>query len=405
MKISLILVLATLQISCGGTSFDISKHRPAPQPNPQANPVPDVCGPAEQKSQISNGDNWQSVRADEFADAGHGCSTLETVTKPRVVGYLPGYKGLRESIKKIDLSNVSHLNLSFANPNANGEFMLNDNLLCMSGLSTEQVNGVEIHEVVKRAHQAGVKVLMSVGGGVIPQCSGDWHRLLQPENRLLLVNKLVSLMTDFELDGLDIDLEGILLTQIDNAGNYTPFIQTLSAQLKPQGKLLTSATASYVGGMIPISSIPYFDFVNIMSYDAIGPSWGQAGSEHSTYQQAVQDVQLWLDRGLTKQQLVLGLPFYGYGFGQYQSDFAIKDLIALYGSDILQQDVIGNLCAGCDYITYNGISTLNAKTELALKLGSGVMIWELTHDLNNSSSILATIAQQVSSAKSQSVME
>ncbi len=157
--------------------------------------------------------------------------------------------------------------------------------------------------------------------------------------------------------------------------------------------------------MIPVSSIPHFDFVNIMSYYAIGPSCGQADSEHFTYQQAVQDVQLWLDRGLTKQQLVLGLPFYGCSFGQYQSDYAIKDVVAPYGSDILQQDVIGNLCAGCDCITYNGISALNAKTELALKLGSGVMIWELTHDLSHSSSILATIAQQVSSAKSQSVME
>ena len=463
MKISLILV--TLLIACGGTSSDMSHQRSAPQPSPQSNPVPEVCGPVEQKSDMIQGSQWQLVWADEFdskAIDGSKCQyetncagggnnelqcyveddanafiaerqlhivalnqavtgdsgwfgnsgnvvsrgyssarlhTLETATKPRVVGYLPGYKGLTESIKNVDLHNLTHLNLSFANPNAEGDFLLNENLLCMPGYSTEHVKGDEIREVVERAHQAGVQVLMSLAGGVIPSCSGDWHRLLQSENRPQLVSKLINLMTDLNLDGLDIDLEGILLTQIDNAGNYTPFIQALSAQLKPQGKLLTSATASYEGGMIPIDSISYFDFVNIMSYDAIGPSWGQAGIEHSTYQQAVQDVQLWLHRGLTKQQLVLGLPFYGYGFGQYRSDYAIKDLVALYGSDILQQDVMGNLCAGCDYITYNGLVTLQAKTELALKHGSGVMIWELSHDSSRTSNILATIASQVAAPK------
>lgn len=337
--------------------------------------------------------------------AEHNCAAMDNSGPMRVVGYLPGYKGLVESIKQVDLHNVTHLNLSFANPDISGDFIHNDDLLCMPGNRSGQVSGNEIREVVTRAHNAGAKVLMSVGGGVIPQCSGNWHELLQGPVRKQLVDKLIALVKQFNLDGLDIDLEGILLTQIDNAGNYTPFIQALSAELKAQGKLLTSATASYVGGMIPVSSIPYFDFVNIMAYDAIGPSWGQAGSEHATYQQAAQDVQLWLDRGLTKNQLVLGLPFYAYGFGEYQSDYAIKDLVALYGEDVLQQDVIGNLCAGCSYITYNGINTLRRKTELAVEQGSGVMIWELSHDLSGASSILANLAHQVSLANKQTATE
>src|SRR3546814_8636879 len=88
--------------------------------------------------------------------------------------------------------------------------------------------------------------------------------------------------------------------------------------MKARGKLLTCATASYEGGMIPQSSIAYFDLINVMSYDAIGPSWGEAGAEHSSYAMAVRDLDLWLARGVARERLVLGVPFYGYGFGGAQ---------------------------------------------------------------------------------------
>ena len=114
----------------------------------------------------------------------------------------------------------------------------------------------------------------------------------------------------------------------DREGHYTPFIAELSKALKARGKLLTVATASYEGGMIPVSSIPYFDLVMPMSYDAIGPSWGEAGSEHSTYAQAQRDLDLWLKRGVAPERLALGLPFYGYGFSSYDADYAFADLIA-----------------------------------------------------------------------------
>ena len=331
-------------------------------------------------------------KSDKSRCSQSSCSPDESM---RVIGYLPGYKGLAESLAKIELSYVSHLNLAFANPDKQGNFMDNGSLLCMPSDSDQQVSTAEIQQVVKRAHAAGVKVLMSVAGGVLPACAGDWDHLLRADKRKHMVNNLVALVTELNLDGLDIDIEGRLLTQIDREANYTPFIQALSAALKPQGKLLSSATASYEGGMIPISSIPYFDFVNIMSYDAIGPSWGKAGSEHASYQQAEHDIQLWLKRGLTKQQLVLGVPFYGYGFGQYQRDYTLYDIVSAFGEEKLQQDVIGNLCNQCSYITYNGIPTLLAKTDLARTHGSGVMIWELSQDLKGDASVLALIKQHL----------
>lgn len=205
----------------------------------------------------------------------------------KVIGYIASFTDMKAAIDKTDLSKLTHINLSFTNPNAEGKLVNGSEMTCMPGRSGGNVSVAEVRYVIDKAQAAGVKVLASVAGGVIPGCSGNWETLLQPANRQTTVDNLIAFMEEFGLDGLDIDIEGVLLTNIDNAGNYTPFIQALSAQLIARQKLLICATASYVGGMIPVSSIPYFDFVNIMAYDAIGPSWGPAGAQHSPYSLAV----------------------------------------------------------------------------------------------------------------------
>lgn len=320
----------------------------------------------------------------------------------KVIGYIASFTDMKAAIDKTDLSKLTHINLSFTNPNAQGELVDSDIMACMPGMVGGNVSVADVRYVIDKAQAAGVQVLASVAGGVIPACSGNWETLLQPANRQALVDNLIAFMEAFGLDGIDVDIEGVLLTNIDNAGNYTPFIQALSAQLVARQKLLTCATASYVGGMIPVSSIPYFDFVNIMSYDAIGPSWGQSGTQHSTYSMAVDHVTLWKNRGLTKEQLVLGVPFYGYGFGSYQSDYTYASILAEFGADAATKDLIGSACAGCNYITYNGAVTIKAKTQLGLEQGSGIMIWELSQDVAGANSLLKVIDDEINLSSSNS---
>ncbi|RYZ83785.1 MAG: glycosyl hydrolase family 18 [Moraxellaceae bacterium] len=315
-----------------------------------------------QKSRIVKIDNVKkhiSILYGLAAALSLGFCSNATYAETKVIGYIPSYKGLQSVANKTDFTKLTHLNLSFLNPNSSGAITSGGNPVCMEGGSAS-----ELQYVVQKAHANNVKVLVSLAGGVIPGCSGNWEILLQPVNRQTLVNNLVQFVNDFNLDGIDVDLEGVILTNIDNVGNYTPFIQALSSVLKPAGKLLTSATASYNGGMVPTSSLPYFDFVNIMSYDAIGPGWGTPGIEHSSYDQAVANINTWKARGLTKDKLVLGVPFYGYGFGNYGGSYSIADIINQYGVNSAQQDVIGNVCVGCSYITYNGLPTIRNKTRL-----------------------------------------
>lgn len=304
---------------------------------------------------------------------------LSIAAEPVVIGYAAVFKGLDASLGH-DVARYTHINLAFANPDPRGALVEGDALACMPAGDGAMLSRKALREAVAKLQAKGVKVSVSVAGGVIPQCSGEWAALLAPEMRGRTVANLVALVDEAGLDGLDIDIEGVILTAIDKAGNYTPFIAELSAALRKRGKLLTCATASYEGGMIPVASIPYFDFVNIMSYDAIGPTWGPAGAEHSPYDAAARDMALWRERGVPRERLVLGVPFYGYGFGGLQANWSYKDIAERYGEDAQHGDVIGKACDGCAYITFNTPHTIRRKAELAAEEGAGVMVWEISQD-------------------------
>lgn len=299
---------------------------------------------------------------------------------PVMVGYFPAFKGIETGLATTAIGHYTHINIAFANPDASGALAKGGVMTCMSGGKNDAVTVAELRETVVRLRAGGAKVLLSVAGGSIPGCSGDWATLLGSDARATVLTELISIVDAAGLDGIDIDIEGELLTAIDRQGNYTPFIAALSKALKRKGKLLTVATASYEGGMIPVGSVRYFDLVMPMSYDMIGPSWGQPGAEHSTYAQAERDVALWLARGVRPERLVLGVPFYGYGFGTLKPGGGFNALFATHGDAALTSDIIGRACAGCDYVTFNSPATLKRKAELARSRAGGIMVWEITQD-------------------------
>ncbi len=303
----------------------------------------------------------------------------QAAERPVFVGYFPAFKGLAR-IAATPIEHYTHINIAFANPDASGALVRDGKMTCMSGGANGAVTVAELRDSAAKLRTRGAKVLLSTAGGVIPGCSGDWAALMAGPAKETLLADLIAVVDAAGLDGVDIDIEGALLTKIDQAGNYTPFIAALSGALKAKGKLLTVATASYEGGMIPVDSIRYFDLVMPMSYDMIGPSWGQPGAEHSTYAQAEIDVALWLARGVAPERLALGVPFYGYGFGKVAPGGGFNQLFAAHGDAVLTADLIGNACAGCDYITFNSPATLRRKAELARRRAGGVMVWEMTQD-------------------------
>jgi chitinase len=307
-----------------------------------------------------------------------------------VVGYIAAFKGFDREVQQPGIAKYTHLIVAFVNPTPSGEVVGTGALACAPAVNEKasaMIPDAQLRALVAAAHRRGTKVIASLGGAVIPRCGGDWGQLLQPQSRERLISNLVGMVDRYELDGLDVDLEGDLMTQIDKAGNYMPFVQALSEALHARSKMLTAATGSYPGGMVPDVALPLFDLIGIMSYDQVGPTWGTPGGEHSTYAQAETDLALWIRKGVPATKLALGMPFYGRGFGSFRAGWSLADIASEFGKRQLGSDVAGQRCAGCSYVTYNGLPTLERKAELAGAWGAGVMVWEVGQDLPDGSAI------------------
>lgn len=54
----------------------------------------------------------------------------------KVIGYIPSYKHMPSVIDRTDLSKITHINISFLNPNSSGAITSGGNPVCMVVLAT-----------------------------------------------------------------------------------------------------------------------------------------------------------------------------------------------------------------------------------------------------------------------------
>lgn len=290
----------------------------------------------------------------------------------KVVGYYLLNSALNDTIyadsSYLFLDKITHLNIAFINPDSTGNFK----------------QDLTIDTLIEKAHRKKVKVLASIaGGGRHPYYSF----LLSNNKRKFFINNLMALVFKYNLDGIDVDLEG---SDIDS--NYENFVIELAASLKPLNKLVTAAIATAYKDQLSDRALKQFNFVNVMSYDRTGPWRPDKPGNHSPYTMALEDLDYWHKiRLLPKEKLVLGLPFYGYGFGNLNSPVISMDYkqVAAINKDNRSQDTL--TLPGNVMFYYNNISTIRKKTELAMKKASGVMIWQLSGDTAGENSLLNTI--------------
>ena len=98
------------------------------------------------------------------------------------IGYLPAFKGLADAVRRADFRNYTHVDLAFVNPGPSGKIMMDGVLVCAPAGSGSMVTDEALREVVRKAHEAGAKILVSIGGGTVPACGGDWAELARPED-------------------------------------------------------------------------------------------------------------------------------------------------------------------------------------------------------------------------------
>jgi len=292
---------------------------------------------------------------------------------PVIEGYLPSHRGLEASLATTRVRPYSDIALSFINPDAQGRFINANALACMTDRMLTPIPGQTLRDAVATIHVAHARAIGALAGALPPACTGDWAALVAPPRRAATVAALVALTDAYGLDGLDVDIEDTLLARLIKSGDYTPFVTALSRALHAHHKTLSGTTASYVGGMIPLGALPAFDRVEVMAYDNNVP-----GEEEASLTQFRSDLYLWLGRGVPRDKLVMGLPFYGRGYGSYNSTYTYRDLVAKLGAP--SGDLVGQMCATCSYVTLNGPTTIAQKTALATEKAGGVMVWEMSED-------------------------
>ncbi len=293
--------------------------------------------------------------------------TLPAQEDFKVVGYLPYYRfGFSD---QINFQQLTHLNIAFANPLMNGQL---------------EVGGQDIAPIVDIARSHGLTVLISMGGGLTQEWREAWRSLMEPPNRTGFIHTIMEFVRDHELDGVDMDLEGGDVTYL-----YSPFVLELRDSLSAEGKLLTAALPGISRDAdITDAALAAFDWVNMMVYNLTGPWAPNNPGPHSPFEFAVSSINHWFGQGVPPEKLTLGVPFYGW-------DFSANPVASFTYRTIVAQDPANAYADQAGLAYYNGIPTIQRKTELAMNLVSGVMIWEIGQDAYTEYSLLNAIYETV----------
>ena len=221
-----------------------------------------------------------------------------SVAQKKVIAYVPNWVDLNSFSSSIQYSKLTHINIAFENPDANGYLSFN------SGSNT----------IINAAHAQNVKVFVSLGGGAVSEGGAirdNYFNLITSSNRTAFIQKIYDYVVAHNFDGVDVDLEGPAIN-----GDYGAFVIALANKLHANGKQITAALSEgYGGANVPSSTFAAFDWINIMAYDATGPWAPGSPGQHSPYSMAVNQFNYWTGRGLPASKAIIGLPFYGYGFG------------------------------------------------------------------------------------------
>ena len=299
-----------------------------------------------------------------------------SIAQKKVIAYIPNWIDLNSFSSTVQYSKLTHINIAFENPDANGYLSFN------SGSNA----------IINAAHAQNVKVFVSLGGGAISEGGAirdNYFNLITPGNRTAFIQKIYDYVVAHNFDGVDVDLEGPAIN-----GDYGGFVIALANKLHANGKQITAALSEgYGGANVPTSTFAAYDWINIMAYDATGPWQPGNPGPHSPYSMAVNQFNYWTGRGLPASKAIIGLPFYGYGFGASANQgISYANIIAQYpGAE--NQDQVGNT------IYYNGIPTIKAKTTFAIQNAGGVMIWELSQDAVGSKSLLTAVNQVITGSQ------
>lgn len=324
----------------------------------------------------------------------------------RTVAYYAGWMQDHLPAAEVDFGALTHVVHFALVPNPDGT--LDD--------ATNVVTAGNAADVVARAHAAGTKALISVGGAG----SADGFRgACSPANLPLFVANIVAVARSRGYDGVDLDWEPLEPTDAALCTSLVNGLRTALDACSPR-PLLTAAVATQPGLVAALQH--QFDQVNLMTYDLAGPWPGWATWFNSPLHDggfrlpgtgapapsAGGMVDTFAAAGVAPEKLGVGIDFYGRvwsggtgtstggaslprqswaGAPQMTSAAYHEIMTTFYQPQLRAWDAaaqaawLGIDAAGSAddrFISYDDEAACRAKVGYAARRGlGGVMIWEL----------------------------
>lgn len=363
-------------------------------------------------------------------------SFAQSLPCKEVIGYYPNWqwydRGQLLKPNKLDYSKYTIINYAFFSPEANGTITSTDtwadeNLL-LGQPNWSQGGYYPNTSIVDLAHNAGVKILPSIGGWTLsnnfPSIAADATK------RSTFANACVQLITQYNFDGIDIDWEYPGYAPHGGSAadkqNFTLLMQAirnaLTAKTTQTGKtyLLTAcfgAAQSHANNIEWANVIPLLDCFNLMSYDFFG-TWDATTNHNSPlYAPAQGDpnfninsaVNLLLNTyNVPANKICVGLAFYGrshktpntpslFGAGTGTADtqtFSEDDGSPLFYNILKKQNLFNKYTDNQavspyllgknglnTFVSYDDTASITTKaTYIKNKNLRGCIIWEITGD-------------------------
>ena len=274
-----------------------------------------------------------------------------------VVGYLPNYR--LEAFEQMELTGLTGLTdvaIFSVEVSPGGE------------IRWAHLTESQLSSAAQRCREEGIRPHLSIGGW--KRSEGFAEMSADAIARRALTRACAALADRHQLAGIDLDWEHPKNPAEEEA--YADLLASLKAALGPS-RMVTIAKAGWQ--KLPARAWKAVDRVHVMAYDHDGP--------HSTFEQAVQDVESVKALGAPAKKLALGLPFYARH--EQKGD-------ALTYGQVRERFKPGSAQDRAEGYFWNSPALIAQKTAWARAQGlGGVMIWEIGQDDPGPESLLGAI--------------
>ncbi len=257
-----------------------------------------------------------------------------------VLGYYPAWVGDEYPPEAVDFRPFTHVCHAFVNVGADG---------AAAGGGT-----VPSAALVARAHAAGVRVLLSLGGAESGKAFNRMGRDEKAAGRF--VAQVMRMVDAAGYDGVDLDWEFPECKEDrENMGRMLALLRSeLDRRSGPNRRLLLTAAVTagdYYGQWHDDRAlVRACDFINVMTYDYAG-DWGEIAGHNAPLTASPRDpggsslaasMKYWdRDRGVPRRKLNVGIPCFGRGFDVAEPYAKLRKGVSSKYAGIDYRDLVG----------------------------------------------------------------